>query len=161
MGADDKANTAKLLWITVKMNAAIVLPLMSIGCILSPFIMMSYGPGFRSAWPTLVVILITAGLLSFELPVGQLITASDHMWLGLSSNVVWGLIFLGTTPLLLKWGWGAFGLASARLLAYSAHTIFCVAYTVVFILGVKRDANVVKADAISTVSYVSETDITA
>ena len=160
LGADDKANTAKLLKMTVKMNAAIVLPLVAIGCLLSPLIMMSYGPGFRSAWPTLVAVLITAGLLSFELPVGQLITASDHMWLGFSSNIGWGLVFLATTPLLLKLGWGAFGLASSRLVAYSAHTVFCLAYTVVFILGVKRDADVVKAGDIPALSQVSGSDIT-
>jgi O-antigen/teichoic acid export membrane protein len=161
LGADDKANTAKLLKMTVKMNAAIVLPCMVVGCLLSPFIMTTYGPGFRSAWPTLVVVLITAALLSVELPVGQLITASGHMWLGFASNIGWGLVFLGTTQLLLKWGWGAFGLASARLLAYSAHTIFCIAYIVVFFLAVRKDARGVTAHPASVLTpRVSEPDVT-
>ena len=160
VGADDKANTAKLLKMTVKMNAVIVLPLMAIGCLLSPYIMMSYGKGFRNAWPTLVAVLITAGLLSVELPVGQLITATGRMWLGFSSNIGWGLVFLGTTPLLLKWGWGASGLASARLLAYSAHTIFSLTYMVFFILAVKKNARVEKADHSPALSSrVSEADV--
>jgi O-antigen/teichoic acid export membrane protein len=161
IGAGDKTNTAKLLTMTVKMNAAIVFPLMAIGCLLSPFIMMSYGPGFRSAWPTLVVILITAGLLSFELPVGQLMTASGHMWLGFTSNVGWGLIFLGANQVLLKWGWGAFGLASARLLAYFVHTIFSIAYTAIFVLAARKSAGIAIAHPLSVLSpRAVETDVT-
>lgn len=161
LSAGDKANTAKLLKMAVKMNALIVLPLVALGCILSPYIMMSYGKGFESTWPTLVAVLITTGLLSLELPVGQLIAASGRMWLGFSSNVGWGVVFLCTTSLLLKWGWGAFGLASARLLAYSAHTLFSVAYAVVFILAVKKSTRIVKPCTVPDLGgRVSETDIT-
>ncbi len=159
LGAEDKANSVKLLRMSVKMNGVVVLPLMALGCLLSPFIMMSYGKGFESAWPTLVAVLITAGLLALELPVGQLIAASGRMWLGFSSNIGWGLVFLGTTPLLLKWG--SLGLASARLLAYFTHAIFSLAYSVVFILAVNRDADVVKPHDVRALSHrVSGTDIT-
>jgi len=161
LGADDKANTAKLLKMAVKMNALIVLPLVAFGCILSPYIMMSYGRGFESTWPTLVAVLITTGVLSLELPVGQLIAASGRMWLGFFSNVGWGVLFLCTTSLLVKSGWGAFGLASARLLAYSAHTLFSVAYAVVFILAVKKSTGIVKPCTVPDLGgRVSETDIT-
>ena len=152
LGANDKVNTVKLLKMTVKMNGAIVLPLTAIGCLLSPFIMMSYGPGFKGAWPTLVAVLITAGLLSFELPVGQLMAASGHMWLGFVSNIGWGVVFLGTTALFLRWNWGSFGLASARLLAYAAHTIFCISYVVVFMLASKKNVGVVAVHHVSALS---------
>ncbi|MGH9432621.1 MAG: oligosaccharide flippase family protein [Terriglobia bacterium] len=142
LGAGDRVNASKLLKMSLKVNALTVLPLIVAGCILSPYIMSSYGRGFESAWPTLIVVLVTAGLLSFELTVGQLIAASGRMWLGFSANIGWGLVFLVTVPVLLKLGWGAFGLASARLLAYSAHAIFCGAYAVVFIVAVRRNAGV-------------------
>ena len=130
LGAEDRTSTFKLLKVNCTLNAAIILPVMTVGCLLSPYIMMSYGKGFANAWPTLIVILLTAGVLSLELPVGELIAASGHMWLGLGSNVLWGLVYVGTTPLLLKWG--SFGLASARLLAYFAHAIFQLAYVIFF-----------------------------
>jgi O-antigen/teichoic acid export membrane protein len=149
LGAGDHKNTAKLLMMTVKMNAAVVIPLTIVACLVSPFIMMSYGPGFRSAWPTLVAVLVTAALLAFELPVGQLIAASGHMWLGFASNIGWGVVFLGSNALLLKWGWGALGLASARLLAYAAHTIFSLVYTVLFMLAAKRKVHLVKVQEVA------------
>ncbi len=160
IGADDHRNAVKLLMMTVKMNAAVVVPLTAIACLLSPFIMMSYGPGFRSAWPTLIAVLITAAFLAFELPVGQLITASGHMWLGFVSNLGWGAVFLGTNALLLQWGWGAFGLASARLVAYAAHTIFSIVYTIVFMLAArKRNANVVEVHDVHSLNVrISDTD---
>jgi O-antigen/teichoic acid export membrane protein len=160
LGADDKMNTIKLLKMTVKMNAAVVLPLTTVACLVSPFIMMSYGPSFRSAWPTLVAVLITATLLSFELPVGQLIAASGHMWLGFVSNIGWGAVFVGATTLFLKWGWGSFGLASARLLAYAAHTIFCIAYVVIFMLAARRKASVAGVPTVPALGVGVADDVT-
>jgi O-antigen/teichoic acid export membrane protein len=133
LGTKDKANSVKLLWMSVKINLALVVPIVAIGCLASPYIMMSYGKGFRSGWPTLCAVLIAAGILSAEFPVGQLLSASGRMWLGFSSNVGWGVIFLGANVLLLKWG--SLGLASARLLAYSAHALFIFAYLTVFIFS--------------------------
>jgi O-antigen/teichoic acid export membrane protein len=156
LGANDTENSVKLFKLSVKMNAMVVLPLVAVGCLFSRYIMMSYGKGFASAWPTLIAVLITAGLLSFELPVGQLIAASGRMWLGFSSNIGWGVVFLVATPLLLNWRWGAFGLASARFLAYSAHTLFCVAYTVFFVLAAKR-AGAVRAEVLAAQSCGSQT----
>jgi len=140
LGANDQPAVVRLLKMTVKINATIVLPLMVFGCLLSPLIMASYGPGFRASWPTLVMVLITASLLGFELPVGQLIAASGRMWLGFFSNLGWGLVFLVSTPLLLRLGWGGFGLASGRMLAYAAHTLFSLAYTIHFVRGIKPSA---------------------
>lgn len=133
LGTNDKANSVRLLWMSVKINGALVLPIVAIGCLASRYIMMSYGKGFGSEWPTLCVVLITAGVISLEFPVGQLLSASGRMWLGFSSIVGWGAVFLGANALLLRWG--SFGLASARLLAYSAHAIFIFPYVIVFIIS--------------------------
>jgi O-antigen/teichoic acid export membrane protein len=158
LGAEDKVNTLKLLKVNCGINAAIILPIMAIGCLLSPYIMMTYGKGFGSAWPTLIAVLLTAGVLSVELPVGELIAASSRMWLGFFSNVVWGVVYLGTTPILLKWG--SLGFASARLLAYTAHAIFSFIFAVVFMLSVKRTAHSGKADAVRSLRPVSGTGAT-
>lgn len=154
LGAGDKANTVRLLKMTLRINAVFVLPVMGIGCLLSPFIMKSYGKGFASAWPTLIVVLVTAAVLSLELIVGELIAAAGHMWLGFVSNIGWGLIFLGTTPWLLKWG--AFGLASSRLLAYVAHAVFMGAYLLIFIFSGKNAVAVLRSTDTPVLTGVSD-----
>jgi len=138
MGAEDNSNSVRLLWMSVKMNGLIVLPIVVIGCLASPYIMLSYGPAFRGEWPALIAVLLTGGLLSLGLPLGQFISASGRMWLGFWSYLGWGAIFLGSTALTLKWG--AAGLTSARLLAYLAHTIFLFAYVGVVMVSRHRAA---------------------
>lgn len=142
LGSADRWTAAKLLKTNIKMNAAIILPVMTICCLLSPLIMRSYGKGFGRDWPTMVAALLTAGVLSIELPVGQLIAASGHMWLGFWSNVGWGLIFLTSAHSLLKWG--AFGLASSRLTAYSSHAIFGLIYAAIFFVAAKKQSPTVR-----------------
>jgi O-antigen/teichoic acid export membrane protein len=138
LGAEDNHNSIKLLWLSVKINAVVVVPIVVFGCLASPFIMASYGKGFRSAWPTLVAVLMTAGILSLEFPLGQFLSASGRMWLGFSSNLGWGVVFFGANAVLLKWG--SLGLASARLLAYSAHAIFIFAYVIIFMTSKRSTA---------------------
>jgi hypothetical protein len=65
------------------------------------------------------------------MPVGEVMSARGHMWLGFASNVGWGILFLGANAWFA--GWAAFGLASARLLAYAVHGVFVLGYTIVFI----------------------------
>ena len=138
IGAKDNPNSVKLLWMSVKINGAVVLPIVVLGCLTSPYIMMSYGPGFRSAWPTLAVVLMTAAVLSLEFPVGQFLSASSRMWLGFFSNVGWAAVFLASNALLMKRG--SFGLASARLIAYFTHAIFIFAYVIVFMISRPKTA---------------------
>ncbi len=154
LGAGDKANTVRLLKMTLRITAVFVLPVMAIGCILSPYIMLSYGKGFAGAWPTLIVVLLTAAVLSLELIVGELVAAAGHMWLGFFSNIGWGLIFLGSTPFLLRWG--SLGLASSRLLAYVAHAIFMAGYLLFFIFAGKKTADVLTSPDAPVLSGVSE-----
>ena len=158
LGAEDKTNTAKLLKLSFKMNALVVIPLAAFGCLLSPLIMMSYGQGFRGEWPTLVAVLITASVLSLALPVGQLIAAADHMWLGFGLNTGWALVYFGATSLFLGWGWGAFGLASSRLVAYLAHAVFSLIYAVIFLLSIKKAPGLDKSQSLRAVT-LGETDV--
>lgn len=117
-GQEDSVGWSTMV-MSMKINAAFVLPLVLIFSLASPYIMMMYGEGFAGHWPTLIVILITSGLLAIQTPVGQVITASGRMWLGFVMNLGWALIFITGTMLMLDQA--AFGLASARLLAYVVH----------------------------------------
>jgi O-antigen/teichoic acid export membrane protein len=156
LGAGDKPGSVRLLKMSVKVNALAAFPLVAVGCLLSPYIMMSYGPGFRSAWPTLVAVLIAAGLLSLDIPAGELITASGRMWVGFASNIGWALLYLGVTALLLRWG--SLGLASARMLAYFAHVIWSFGYSFLFVLKANGDVPIKPRDVGMLGGCVSEAD---
>lgn len=119
LGQEDKNQSIKTMFLAIKVNAVLVLPLVLLTSIFSPCIMNLYGSGFRDGWPTLVVVLFMTGLLSLQTPVGQIIAAAGKMWLGFIMNLGWGLIFIGSTLFLI--GYGSLGLASSRAFAYMIH----------------------------------------
>jgi O-antigen/teichoic acid export membrane protein len=121
----------KTLSLAIKTNLVVVLPLVVVGAIASPYIMRLYGAGFGSGWPTLVVVLATAGLLACQLPVGQVITASGRMWIGFAMNTGWALAFLGGTFLLVRYG--AVGLATARGASYVLHATWTFGFAIWFL----------------------------
>lgn len=126
IGESDSAGVAKLMRTSIGLNGAVVLPFVAIGVMLSPVLMAIYGEAFSGAWPTLVVSLLTAGLLGIIGPVGVLLTASGRLWLGLSMNLVWGLVYLVGAYFLS--GRGALGLAAARLFAYVVHSVWTLMF---------------------------------
>jgi O-antigen/teichoic acid export membrane protein len=121
LGAADGVGSMKLLRASITGNAIIVLPLATIGCLLSPFIMGAYGAGFRNEWPTMVAMLLAASAAAIQIPVGVTIAASNRMWTGFLLNLGWSTVLLSTTWALV--GWGSFGVATAQLLAYTAQGI--------------------------------------
>jgi O-antigen/teichoic acid export membrane protein len=131
LGQDDHRRSAKILNLSIRLNAIIVAPVVLVGCLVSPWIMGLYGVDFTSGSSTLIAVLITAGLCAIQDPVGQIIPASGRMWLGFVMNAGWAIVFLGATAILVSRG--AFGLAGARLLAYAVHSfwIFGFAYLLV------------------------------
>lgn len=133
MGNRDNVRSARVLSFSIKLNGFTMLPLVLAGCLASPLIMAFYGPGFGEAWPTLVVVLFTAGILAIQTPVGQVIAASGRMWLGSIMNLGWGLCFLGFTFLLLRWG--ALGVGTARLIAYVLHAVWTFAFAIRIVRG--------------------------
>jgi O-antigen/teichoic acid export membrane protein len=159
LGADDRHGSFRLLRMSVKMNAAITVPLVLVGSLLSPFIMMSYGPGFRSAWPTLICVLFAAGLLSIDLPLGELITASGKMWVSFASNIAWGTIFLGGTYGLLHYG--SLGLASARMFAYLMHVLWSFTYVSRLMARSHQNALTPSLDPLATSAASAEAAVEA
>jgi O-antigen/teichoic acid export membrane protein len=120
----------KVMLAATKVNALFALPLVLAGCLVSPFIMRLYGPGFETGWSTLVLVLLTAGLVCLQGSAGQLLVASGRMWLTLLFYCVWGLCAVGLT-----WQWvgaGAFGLAGARLFAQAVNGAGVLAFALWF-----------------------------
>ncbi len=132
----DRVNSAKVLNFSVKTNGISILAIAIIGSIMSPLIMQLYGEGFRSSWPTLVVVLITASLLAIQIPVGNIIAVSGRMWLGFLMNLGWGIVFIFFTWYLIKFG--AFGLAGARLGAYIIHAVWTFGFAYFFLKESKK-----------------------
>jgi O-antigen/teichoic acid export membrane protein len=125
LASGDRAGLRKNLILGVKINAAVVAPIVIMGCVASHFILGCYGPGFQEHAPTMMVTLLTAGVLALQIPIGQIIIASGRMWLLAGVQVIWACVFCGGT-----WSWisrGALGLVSARLVA-------CVVLTIVTVL---------------------------
>ncbi len=131
LGQKDIKQSMKTMVFAMKANLVIVLPLVLLGSIISPYIMSLYGEDFRSGWPTLVIVLLTSGLLAGQTPVGQIIAASGKMWIGFAMNLGWALTFIVATLLLLDFG--SLGLATARAIGYVVHATwtFGFAYFIV------------------------------
>lgn len=125
LGQKNTTQSMKTIALTMKMNLLLVAPVIVIASVASPNIMNFYGNGFDEGWPTLFVVLLTAGLVATNIPVGQILAASGRMWIGFVLNACWALAFILGTILLNDYG--SFGLASARGIAYLLHTIlvFC------------------------------------
>jgi len=70
IGLNDTARSGRMMMFSIKLNAVVAGSLVGVLAVLSPFIMGLYGPTFRNAWPVLIVVLVTAVLLSVQTPVG-------------------------------------------------------------------------------------------
>lgn len=138
LGQKDTGRSAKTMFLAIKVNILLLLPLILITSVVSPYIMGLYGEGFRNGWPTLVVVLLMTGFISVQTPVGQIIAASGKMWIGFFMNLGWAIVFiLGSLLLVHK---GSFGLATARALAYIFHSIWVISFAY-YLLTVDRAAS--------------------
>jgi len=120
-----------MLRLSVAVNALFVTPIVTLGILASPWIMASYGGDFVDGWPTLVVVLLTAGLLAVQSPVRQVIAASGRLWMEMFMFVGWAIFFLGMTWLLSSSG--ALGLAGARAIAYLIYALWSFAFAVILL----------------------------
>ncbi|CAG0939263.1 Teichuronic acid biosynthesis protein TuaB [Candidatus Brocadiaceae bacterium] len=135
-GQKETRQSMKTMGLAIKVNALLVLPFVLLASIASPYIMNLYGDGFRSGWPTLVVVLLTTGLVAIQTPVGQFIAASGKMWIGFAMNSGWALTFVVSTLLLINLG--SLGLATARVVGYIFHTIWVFGFAYYLLAMVKQ-----------------------
>ncbi len=126
LGGRDMGSSRFLMKFAIVLNGVVSIPVVIIGSVLSPWIMGLYGEAFAPHWRSLIIVVFTAGLLSIQSPVGQLLAASNRLWLGVAMNAGWGAVFLGLTAIGVHWG--ALGLAGARLGAYLVHGIWTFAF---------------------------------
>lgn len=128
LGQDNTRQSRGILLLAIKANLLIVAPLVLVASVASPYIMTLYGDAFAEGWSTLVIVLLTAGLLAVQTPVGQIIAASSRMWMGFAMNAAWALTFLVGTLLLVDFG--SLGLASARGIAYVIHATWTFGFAI-------------------------------
>jgi len=121
----------KLLKVSMRATIVVVTPVVVIGSLLSTFIMRFYGEGFGSGYLTLIVVLVTAGLLAVQAPIGHIIAASGRMWMGFLMNTGWALLFVGLSYLLVRFG--ALGIALARLGAYLLHATWTFGFAYLYL----------------------------
>lgn len=112
----------RLFWTLLKMDALIMVPIAGLA-LFTPWIMGLYGSGFVVGWPTLTISLVTSGVMLVDKTAQYVVFGSGRMWLDLLFHLCWGAVFLGTALYLIPIGYGSFGLATARLLAYLLQAI--------------------------------------
>jgi O-antigen/teichoic acid export membrane protein len=93
--------------------------------------MASYGSQFAGARLTLVVLLVAAGIQALQTPVLNLLTAKGRMWAVLLLLLSWAVVLLALNAILV--GWGALGVASARMVSYMVSSLWIsyVAYRLI------------------------------
>jgi len=109
----------------LKANTLVVVPMIIVGCF-SKVIMGCYGREFSGSWPTMLITVITAGVVAMQMPAAYMFAAKGKMWIWLLMSIAWGFSFIGLNFLFVRWG--SAGMAMARLIAYSANCILALAY---------------------------------
>ncbi|WP_052263353.1 oligosaccharide flippase family protein [Geobacter pickeringii] len=123
-GAGNGRRSLRIIQLTFLANAIVVVPLVLLASLVSPWLMSLYGADFGSEWPVLVLSLVTAGILAVQTPLSQAFNAEGRVWTAFFLNLGWAAAFIVLNVLMIKWG--ARGLVSARLLAYLLQMLFMV-----------------------------------
>lgn len=102
----------------------IALPLISFPEIIAFF----YGPDYSSAvfLQSLAIMMFVSCIISYKDGIGRKLVAKNLMWWGFLSNLVWGVLFLGS--LLIFKNLGSLGLAVSYLISYAVNTIIFVPF---------------------------------
>jgi len=125
MNVRDYQSARKIFLTSVKLNLAVILPLIVFG-FFSKQIMGFYGQSFSNGWATMLLTLATAGLQAIQMPAGYLIASSGRMWTAVMMNLGWAMCFVGLTALLVSRG--SLGLAAARFIALGLYSVWTFAY---------------------------------
>lgn len=100
------------------LNLAVVLLPVAAVCCLSPLIMGTYGPGFRSGWPVMAVYCIATIPEALNTIFGYPLIASGRMWTRCGFDIALSVILLLLGLLLIPTR-GALGYAIAYLITYA------------------------------------------
>ncbi len=125
MSVRDYRSARKIFITSVKLNTAVILPLIVFG-VFSKQIMGFYGQSFSSGWETMLLTLATAGLQAVQMPAGYMLASSGRMWIAVMMNLGWAVCYVGLGAVLVNWG--SLGLASARFLSLVLYSACTFAY---------------------------------
>jgi O-antigen/teichoic acid export membrane protein len=125
-GARDHAQHQKTLCYSVITNGCVSFCIAVGVSLLSPWIMLLYGASYGAHFPVLIMLSICAVLMAVCTVIGHGIASEGRMWAGFSLNAIWGAVLVTATWFLRDRG--AYGLASANVLAYGIHLITSGAY---------------------------------
>lgn len=134
-GAGNLADCRRVLIRTVQFSGAVTIPLAIILIVFANPIVALYGEEFAGEGQPLMILAIAGILAAFMFPVGQAVTASGRMWLGMWMTSGWAVVLLGSAFLFLRAGMGARGLALAYVAAFCVHATWTFAFAVRFVQG--------------------------
>lgn len=118
----------KVLNLNLCFNMGITFILVLGVSVLSPYLMASYGDGYRDSFLVLIVLVSSAIFSVASNVVGNAIVSKGKMWMGLLFNSIWALLFILFSWLFIKNGMGSIGISLALLLSYFIHTIYQFIY---------------------------------
>lgn len=125
---DDKNKFWKVLNLNLLLNTGITLLLVIGVFVLSPYLMASYGDGYRDSFLVLIVLVSSTIFSVASNVVGNAIVSKGKMWMGLLFNSIWALMFIFLSWLFINNGLGSIGVSLALLLSYFIHTIYQFIY---------------------------------
>lgn len=125
---DDKDKFWKVLNLNLLLNTGIALLLVIGVSVLSPYLMASYGEGYRDSFLVLIVLVSSTIFSVASNVVGNAIVSKGKMWMGLLFNSIWALMFIFFSWLFINNGLGSIGVSLALLLSYFIHTIYQFIY---------------------------------
>jgi len=126
IGANQISTTQKIYLKTTLLNGILLLPVVILLSIYSPWVMKAYGQEFTSGWQVMILLMGVTLLLGIMSPTGNLIISAGKMWLGFLMNSGWAIVLILSTYYLVHLG--AKGLALAYLIAYGVHTSWTFGY---------------------------------
>lgn len=130
--SDSRQTFRQALNYQVLVNAVLAtLPAMIIAAA-SPLILLSYGSGFRSGWPVLVLLAYAGIPNAIAAALGTAIASMGAMWWGVLLNAVWGFLLVTCAYFLRHLG--ALGLAGAYGFAYTVHLLFVLLFTYYYLV---------------------------
>jgi O-antigen/teichoic acid export membrane protein len=138
-----KSEFAKLLAHNVWINAAIGLALAVPVCVLSPWILRAYGPGFINGMPVFVLSALMTSLVAVNNLLSRSMQASGRAWMDFSFNALWALVLVIGCVLMIPTH-KAMGIAVSHAMAACALAIWQWLLIRRFVLG--RTASTLEPD---------------
>lgn len=116
-------NYKNIIKLNLIVNCAIVSVLALIFIIAAPFIMKFYGKSFANYLP-LRILLFASILQTVNSILGQVIASKARMWLGFAVNLFWGISFVLSAIIFVRYlNLGSVGLSYAFLISYILHSV--------------------------------------